>query len=200
LDLPTAPGRSAARALAAQPNLAGLAAAGGELLGVFAPQLGWRAGQAAVLLRWRPDAQGRDRTLEALSTRAGATAVLHERLAPTIRPAPTDRPPAGGIYVHRWFTVRSEATEEFLALSAEGWRDFERRFDARIFGLFTAARTAQDTAAGVTRLLLLTRYRDHGVWEVSRDPTTEAMAAFARRRELTRDSWAASTLLIGPAG
>ena len=54
----------------------------------------------------------------------------------------------------------------------------------------------QDDADGVTRLLLITRYGDHGVWEKSRDPSTAAMAAFARRQLLTRDSWAASTLFV----
>jgi len=43
---------------------------------------------------------------------------------------------------------------------------------------------------------LITRYADHGVWEASRDPTSEAMQIFARRQQLTRRSWAASTLLV----
>ena len=59
----------------------------------------------------------------------------------------------------------------------------------------SACRRTRTSAAGATRLLLCTRYRDHGVWETSRDPTTDAMAAFQRRQKLTRDTWAASTLL-----
>lgn len=196
LDLPFTPGGPAARTLARQLDLAALRSAGGEVLGVFGPQLGWHAGQAAVLLRWSPDARRREATLDTLRTAAGATAMVQDQLVPTIRPTGAETPRPGGIYVHRWFAVRSQAVDEFVALSAEGWRDFEVRFDAQIYGLFTSARTSQDKAADVTRLLLLTRYRDHGVWEASRDPTTEAMAAFARRQQLTRDSWAASTLLV----
>jgi hypothetical protein len=36
----------------------------------------------------------------------------------------------------------------------------------------------------------MTRYRDLGEWQVSRDPTSEAMQVFMRRRELTRVSLA----------
>ena len=85
---------------------------------------------------------------------------------------------------------------EFLTLSTEGWRDFETRFDAHIFGLFTAERSSLDRQKGVTRLLLLTRYKDHGVWEASRDPSTAAMQAFQRRSAITKDTWNASTLLV----
>lgn len=77
----------------------------------------------------------------------------------------------------------------------EGWRDFEARFETTIFGLFTAAPSAADREAGVTRMLLITRYASHAVWEASRDPSTDAMAAFRRRQQLTRSSRAASTLL-----
>jgi hypothetical protein len=167
----------------------------GEILGLFTPQLGWRARQAALLVRWAQGAAGREAALTALGASPGVAGVVHDRLEPTLRPAAGDRPPPGGIYVHRWFVVETASVPEFLELSAQGWRDFEARFDTRIFGLFAAAQTEADAAAAVTRLLLVTRYGDHGVWEASRDPSTEAMAAFARRRRLTRDTWAASTLL-----
>ncbi|PZQ60307.1 MAG: hypothetical protein DI570_14410, partial [Phenylobacterium zucineum] len=115
--------------------------------------------------------------------------------APTARPSPTDHPKPGGIHVHRWFVIDTAALDEFVRLSTEGWKDFEARFDTNILGLFTAAQTEAERAAGRTRLLLITRYADHGVWETSRDPSTAAMAAFMRRQKLTRDTWAASTLL-----
>ncbi len=41
----------------------------------------------------------------------------------------------------------------------------------------------------------MTRYKDHGVWEASRDPTTEGMKTLMRRQAITRVTWAASTLL-----
>jgi hypothetical protein len=100
------------------------------------------------------------------------------------------------VYVHRWFAVEAGAEDEFVQLSSQGWAHFETLFDARIFGLFRAETSEADRADGVTRLLLVTRYGDHGVWEASRDPTTEAMQIFIRRQQLTRRSWAASTRLV----
>ena len=49
---------------------------------------------------------------------------------------------------------------------------------------------------GARRLLLMTRYRDLGEWQVSRDPTSEAMKVFLRRRELTRVSLARACVLM----
>jgi len=119
-----------------------------------------------------------------------------ERLTETLRPADDAVPRPGGIYVHRWFEVGAADADAFIDLSGQGWRRFEAQFDTQIFGLFRAAPSDADGAAGLQRLLLLTRYADHGVWEASRDPTSEAMQIFARRQQLTRRTWAASTLLV----
>ncbi len=198
LDLEdAAPGTTPARTYAdhVRSRVAGLAAAGGEVVGYFTPQLGWVGRQVAMLVRWTPDAKGRDRELVALMRDKTVRTGQRAGLEPTTRPGPTDRPQPGGVYVHRWFVVEAKSVPEFLTLSSEGWRDFEVRFDTKIFGLFTAERSLADRQAGVTRLLLITRYGSHGVWEASRDPSTAAMAAFAKRQLLTRDSWAASTVL-----
>lgn len=172
-----------------------LKAAGGEIVGLFSPQLGWVARQRALLVRWAPGARDRDRELTALMRGRAVRVAQRAQLTPTVRPQPADRPTPGGVYVHRWFAVEADKVEEFQALSVEGWRDFESRFDTRVFGLFTAERSASDRRERLQRFLLITRYRDHGVWEASRDPTTEAMAAFRRRQLITRDTWAASTVL-----
>jgi hypothetical protein len=162
-----------------------------EVVGQFAPQLGWAGNEAAVLVRGAiPDAA-------APIAPPLVTSVRRERLTPTIRPSDVDRPAPGGIYVHRWFEVEAGAADEFIALSGVGWERFEALFAARIFGLFRAEPSEADRDDDVVRLLLLTRYGDHGVWEASRDPTTEAMKIFARRQRLTRRSWAASTQLVG---
>ena len=42
----------------------------------------------------------------------------------------------------------------------------------------------------------MTRYRDLGEWQTSRDPTSAAMQVFARRRQLTRVSLARACQLI----
>jgi hypothetical protein len=170
-----------------------LTAAGGEIVGQFAPQLGWANDEAAVLARW----SGAPADLTSILASDPVESARLDRLTPTLRPADSDRLADGGIYVHRWFEVEAGAVDEFVTLSGEGWARFETLFDARIFGLLRAEPTPRDSEAGVARLLLITRYGDHGVWEASRDPTTEAMQIFARRQQLTRRSWAASTRLIG---
>jgi hypothetical protein len=175
-----------------------LSGALGEVRGVFVSQLGWANTQAAALIAWPNGEEGREAALAKLAGDGKLASLTVDRLTPTVRPGMTDTPAPGGIYVHRWFHIRADAIQEFITLSTEGWRDFEARFDANIFGLFSAERSDEDIEAGVLRLLLITRYGDHGVWETSRDPATEAMQAFARRQALTRFSIAASSLLIRP--
>jgi len=167
----------------------------GRRLGLFTPQIGWTSTQAAVLLAWPDGDTGRAAALQKLSAAPGLKSVQKHTLTSTVRPAGEALPRAGGIYVHRWFVIDSGGIDEFVALSVQGWADFETRFDASIFGLWTAAPTPDDRRDGSTRVFLLTRYKDHGVWEASRDPTTAAMQAFARRQALTRVTWNASTLL-----
>ena len=169
-----------------------------ELVGQFAPQLGWASNEAAVLLRGPDDEAARNAAADAVASLPDVLALRRERLTPTLRPGDQDRPAPGGIFVHNWFHVDAEATEEFVRLSGEAWIDFEGRFATTIFGLFTAARSAEDEAQGVQRLLLITRYADHGVWQDSRDPSSAAMEIFARRHELTRHTRACSTLLRTP--
>jgi hypothetical protein len=167
---------------------------GGEVVGQFAPQLGWANTEAAVLVRWAGGRRGDTAALTEPDLIADSRA---EALSPTIRPADDARPAGGGVYVHRWFEIEAAAADEFVQLSGQGWERFEATFDARIFGLFRRDQTDAERAAGALRLLLITRYGDHGVWEDSRDPTTEAMQIFARRQQLTRRSWAASSRLVG---
>lgn len=190
-----APGRRAFMGRLAATGRKAVAEAGGEVIGVFNPQLGWSNEQTAVLIRWKAPTPAREAAIALIT---GDTEVaLHERhqLRPTVRPQTLDLPKPGGIYVHRWFEIKAENEAEFVRLSAQGWLDFEKRYATNIFGLF--AETASDVKlpAGVMRLLLLTRYADHGVWEASRDPTTDAMAAFQRRGQITIRSRGCSTLL-----
>jgi len=164
--------------------------ADGEIIGQFAPQLGWANNEAAVLLRGGAVAP------TSLIAPPLVTSSRLDVLTPTIRPADADRPAPLGIFVHRWFEVDAGATDEFVALSGEAWPHFEAEFDTRIFGLFRAAESDEDRAKGVVRHLLITGYRDHSVWEASREPTTQAGSAFQRRHQVTRRTWAASTRLV----
>jgi hypothetical protein len=160
-----------------------------KVVGQFAPQLGWANNEAAVLAR----------AIEpgALTVPNLVVQTKVESLTPTLRPADDAITQPGGVHVHRWFEVGAGDTDEFIELSGQGWQRFEAQFDTQIFGLFRAAPSVADREANLQRLLLITRYADHGVWEASRDPTSEAMQIFARRQQLTRRTWAASTLLVG---
>jgi len=175
-----------------------LESSGGRVVGRFAAQLGWAANETAVLLQGIDDGEG----LKAVRDLTDAVSVEDPSLidmVPTARPlggGPLVLAP-GGIYVHRWFTVETPDLETFVDLSARAWPDFEGRFDTQIFGLFRVSEAQAQTPAGHSRLLLLTRYADHGVWEASRDPSTEAMQIFAQRQLLTRHTIAASSLLVG---
>ena len=173
---------------------------GGDLYGVFQPQLGFASNEAVVMTT------GGD-VGKLLGDLDEVVSVETQMLAPTLRPADTsslyrDGWPKGGICVHRWFTVEAEGVDEFVALSGEAWESFEVNFDAQIAGLFRAERTQDDQVAGVERLLLLTRYGSHGVWEDSRNEAAdpEAWKRFLRRHALTRETTGRSSLLVARAG
>ncbi|HEX4197414.1 MAG TPA: hypothetical protein VHZ26_08230 [Caulobacteraceae bacterium] len=196
LTLTLARGPAARAAFVKAMDASGLAA-GGKAVGLFTPQLGWEAAQAALLVE-RADDSGPSAAVEALSRASEVQSCAFHELAPTIRPAPGAALKAGGIYVHRWFEVETAAFDEFIALSAEAWPDFESRFDAQIFGLFDLTSGRAGEPPGRRHLLLITRYASHGVWEDSRDPSTAAMQTFARRAVLTLSTTGASTLLTLP--
>jgi hypothetical protein len=177
--------RNAQRALADQVYASG----GAGVLGVFAPLLGYASNEALVLTDQRA-------TSDAVLMGSGVAAAEWTRMSPTLRPHQNARPQPGGVYVHNWFTIDGQGFDEFVQLSGAAWPDFEARFEAKIYGLFAVEPQAAETATGARRLLLLTRYKDLGEWQASRDPTTEAMKIFARRRELTRVSLARACVLL----
>ena len=192
LTLTLARGPAARAAFVKRLGAAGLGG-GGKAAGLFVPQLGWEAAQAALLVE-----RGDPAALKAVSSAPEVVSCEFHELAPTIRPTVNAVLKPGGIYVHRWFEVDSSSLNEFVALSGEAWPDFEGRFDTNIFGLFELMSTRPGDTSGHKHLLLLTRYASHGVWEDSRDPSTAAMQTFARRAMLTLSTRAASTLLIIP--
>jgi hypothetical protein len=179
--------RNAQRSLAEQ-----VYGGGGEgVLGVFAPLLGYASNEALVLTDERA-------TSDAVLRGAGVAAAEWRRMSPTLRPHQGARPEPGGVYVHNWFTIDGEAFDEFVQLSGAAWVDFEARFEASIYGLFAVEPTESEKTGGVRQLLLMTRYTDLAEWQKSRDPTSEAMKSFAKRRELTRVSLARACVLLQP--
>lgn len=163
------------------------AAAGGECLGLFLPQLGFSAHERALLFRWQGE------PTDVVSGCPLVRGISTDRLCATLRPADSDAPRPGGIFVHRWFTIDPADRAEFLELSKAAWGGFEREFDGRAFGLFAAEPKTEDGAS--ERMLLMTRYGGHADWETSRQQSAEVAAKFARRHALTRASRACSTVL-----
>jgi hypothetical protein len=189
-------GRAAWMSLAAHvlgPGAHDLAARGAEVVGLFSPQLGFASNEGAVLIR---RADGGPTPLGGLIPAHLATAGPVERLEPTLRPVAGQRLRDGGIYVHREFTVDSDRAADFVDLSGRAWGGFEGEYDTEIFGLFTVEVSDADRAAGQARLLLLTWYRDHGVWEASRAQTIDPEGLFQRRHDLTRSTIGRSTLRV----
>jgi hypothetical protein len=171
-----------------------IASAGGEVVGLFQPQLGFASNEAVVLLRW-PDSGKPDRMRD-LDQAPGVNTMHPEKLTPTVRPADGDTLKPGGIHVHRWFTVDADSVADFVSLSNRAWTNFEGNYDTQIFGLFTAERTAADVRDGAGRLLLLTWYASHGVWENSREQTRDPEGLFAKRHMLTRTTIGRSSLSV----
>ena len=101
--------------------------------------------------------------------------------------------------MHRWFTVDGDSVADFVSLSNRAWANFEGSYRTEIFGLFTAERTTQDVRDETGRLLLLTYYASHGVWEESRDQTRDPNGLFVQRHALTRSTIGRSSLLVLPA-
>lgn len=178
------------------PGAAAVTAAGGELIGLFSPQLGFASNAAVALVRW-PD--GVRRSLGALTDTPAVVDVSGDVLTPTVRPREGAALRPGGIWVHRWFTVDAGREADFVDLSNRAWARFEGAYDTEIFGLFTAAPTEDDLAAGQGRLLLLTWYASHGVWEASREQTIDPEGLFVKRHELTRSTVGRSSLLVPKA-
>jgi hypothetical protein len=169
-----------------------IAEAGGELFGLFSPQLGFASNEASVLSRWPSGIRNVSGVFD-LPEVAGRTC---ETLTPTVRPKEGQRLRTGGIYVHRWFTIDKERAADFIDLSNRAWGNFEGSYDTEIFGLFTAEPNEDDRRTFAQRLLLLTWYRDHGVWEASREQARDAKSLFAQRHLLTRSTIGRSSVLI----
>ena len=169
-----------------------IADSGGELLGLFSPQLGFASNEATVLSRW-PSAI---RDVPDALVLPEIVASRREALVPTVRPKDSQALRTGGIYVHRWFTIDKDHTADFIDLSNRAWGKFEGSYDTEIFGLFTAEPSEEDRKASAQRLLLLTWYRDHGVWEASREQAQDAKSLFAQRHLLTRSTIGRSSLLV----
>ncbi|MGD8831723.1 MAG: hypothetical protein PVF57_14055 [Pseudomonadales bacterium] len=116
------------------------------------------------------------------------------RLAPTVRPVSTAPCRRSGLYVFRFFDVRTNDVEEVASLSKQAWETFENTsaYAAEPQGLFREVGATRDPG----RMLLVTWYDGLESWQTSRRPAPEATANFQRRRSLTLGTLALATTLV----
>jgi hypothetical protein len=174
-------------------------AAGGSLYGVWRSQIGRPRDELTAITVWTDGARARDGIAAALR---GVTAVRkHETQAmtPTLRPNSPAAPTRQGNFAFRWFETPQQHFDEFLALSARGWPDFEASYDSQVIGLW---RIIDDGAArgDVVSSLLLTRRPDLAMWERSKIPQGEKEIAmretFNRRYDLCNSTVVYTTTLL----
>lgn len=113
---------------------------------------------------------------------------------PTLRPPIHRSRTRPGVYVFRWFSVLPQAVEEIIQLSYNAWPTFEAGFETEVQGLFVEA-TKQPS-----EMLLITWYKNLGVWEDSRRPPEDARENFLRRHQLTLYAKPIATELQLPEG
>jgi|TARA_Y100000310_G_C20616770_1_gene781057 hypothetical protein len=138
----------------------------------------------------------RDQPDDALSDLIAAESLQLQQtfdLIPTVRPVQHEPRTARGIYVFRWFDVRTQDVTEIAQLSEAAWVTFEGGFDTEVQGLFAERKPDADLG----KMLLVTRYRDLSVWEASRRPPPEAGEHFAKRHQLTIEATPIATRLVG---
>jgi len=112
----------------------------------------------------------------------------------TARPTDARRLTRQGLYVFRFFDVRSTDVEEIIALSSDAWTRFEASdaYRAQPLGLFREH--APRAERGV--MLLCTWYDGFASWQMSRTPAPAATANFRRRHALTGGTVAYAVRLI----
>jgi hypothetical protein len=177
-------------------------ASGGTLYGVWRSQIGRPRDELTAITAWR----GGVPASESLSSSFGKLSGLrhHEMraMAPTLRPTSPVPPMRQGNFAFRWFETPTRHFEEFLALSAKGWPDFESSYDSQVVGLWRMVDGGSaDAARGdIVTSLLLTRRPDLAMWERSKIPQGEKEIAmretFNRRYDLCESTVVYTTTLL----
>lgn len=104
-------------------------------------------------------------------------------LEPTVRPTSEEPMTKSGLYVFRFFGVKSKDVDRIAQLSREAWTYFEDSTDyqAEPQGLFCE----RDRNKEEGLMLLVTWYDGLNSWQVSRRPAPEATKNFRERAALT---------------
>ena len=145
---------------------------------------------------WSDRARAKAAMIDALR---GTTAVRQhdmQAMTPTLRPTSPAPPTRQGNFAFRWFETPARHFDEFLALSARGWPDFEASYDSQVIGLWRMI----DGGGDVVTSLLLTRRPDLAMWERSMIPQGEKEIAmretFNRRYDLCNSTVVYTTTLL----
>ena len=165
--------------------------AGGRLWGTWFGLFGLRNNELIVVTSWDNAADPARALADALP--GEAKVVEQYTFVPTVRPE-TDTPlTREGLYVFRFFEVRTADVGQVAALSNEAWTTFENTaaYQAEPQALFKERKPASDRST----MLLLTWYDGFASWETSRTPAPEARDNFRRRAELTRSAFPIATRL-----
>lgn len=198
---PIAPGGQY-RAAGYQPLMAGLRREtypqlerlGARPWGMWYGQFGLRNNELIVVTSWDAAADPIGALADALPERAEIAEQY--TFLPTVRPESDERLTREGLYVFRFFEVRTPDVSQVAALSNEAWTTFENTsaYKAEPQALFKE----RDPGLGLSTMLLLTWYNGFASWEASRTPAPEARDNFRRRAELTLSAFPIATRLCPP--
>jgi hypothetical protein len=172
--------------------------AGGGLYGIWRSQIGRPRDEITAITVWNDGLRARRGMADVLH---GVTAVrqheMHE-MTPTLRPTAPTPPTRQGNFAFRWFETPAQHFDEFLALSAKGWPDFESSYDSQVIGLWRIIDPG--ATSDVVTSLLLTRRPDLAMWERSKLPQGEKEVAmretFNRRYDLCDSTVVYTTTLL----
>jgi hypothetical protein len=174
-------------------------AAGGNLYGIWRSQIGRPRDELTAVTVWSDGAPANDLVTAALHGVAGVRHHEMQTMTPTLRPTTPTPPTRQGNFAFRWFETPAQHFDEFLALSAKGWPDFESSYDSQVIGLWRLADESTADCDNVTSLLL-TRRPDLAMWERSKIPQGEKEIAmretFNRRYDLCDSTVVYTTTLL----
>jgi hypothetical protein len=173
-------------------------AAGGSLYGIWRSQIGRPRDELTAITYWSDGGRAKGGIDAALRGVDAVRAHEMQPMTPTLRPTAPTPPTRQGNFAFRWFETPAQHFDEFLALSARGWPDFESSYDSQVIGLWRILDRAAD--ASIVKSLLLTRRPDLAMWERSKIPQGEKETAmretFNRRYDLCDSTVVYTTTLL----
>jgi hypothetical protein len=173
--------------------------AGGSLFGIWRSQIGRPRDELTAITFWNDGSYAKDAVAAALHGVASLRQHEMQAMTATLRPTSPAPPTRQGNFAFRWFETPARYFDEFLALSAKGWPDFESSYDSQVVGLWRISDNSP-THSDTVSSLLLTRRPDLAMWERSKIPQGEKEIAmretFNRRYDLCDSTVVYTTTLL----